>query len=201
MRRWIPRTLSAAALGLTLAAAAPAQQPMPPAEPVPTPVAPPVVPPPPPPAAALVVVDPYAAATPYNPTVVGRPVPNPHYNRVNFTLPCTIPNQNLDPLQPYPRRDVAGHFLHYSGGNGGGCGGHGCGGGCGHGLGLLKHKSGCGDPGGSCATCGNTGEFIFGSSRIYFGESSRDFFERPPSVDGITHPYKAAKRGDIVIAP
>src|SRR5437016_3665117 len=38
MRRWIPRTLSAAALGLTLAAAAPAQQPMPPGEPVPTPV-------------------------------------------------------------------------------------------------------------------------------------------------------------------
>src|SRR5438045_2914855 len=118
MRRWIPRTLSAAALGLSLAAAAPAQQPMPPAEPIPTPVAPPVVPPPPPapPVAPLVAVDPYAAATPYNPTVVGRPVPNPHYNRAIYTIPCAIPNQNLDPLQPYPRRDIGGHFLHYTGG-------------------------------------------------------------------------------------
>ena len=112
MRRWIPRTLSAAALGLSLAAAAPAQQPMPPAEPIPTPVAPPVVPPPPPapPVAPLVAVDPYAAATPYNPTVVGRPVPNPHYNRAIYTIPCAIPNQNLDPLQPYPRRDIGGHW-------------------------------------------------------------------------------------------
>jgi hypothetical protein len=151
--------------------------------------------------------DPYAAATPYNPTTVGRSVPNPHYNRANFTIPCTIPNQNLDPLQPHPRNDIAGHFLHYSGGKGGGCGGcggglgGGCGGGCGHGLGLLKKKSCCGDPGGSCATCQNTCDFIFGSSRTFFGESSREFFERPPSVDGIPHPVKASKRGDVMIAP
>lgn len=38
---------------------------------------------------------------------------------------------------------------------------------------------------GSCATCGNTANFVFGSSRSFFGESSREFFERPPSVDGV----------------
>lgn len=37
---------------------------------------------------------------------------------------------------------------------------------------------------GSCATCGNTANFVFGSSRSFFGESSREFFERPPAVDG-----------------
>jgi hypothetical protein len=208
MRRWIPRTLSAAALGLSLAAAAPAQQPMPPAEPVPAPVAPPVVPPPaapetpplPVPTAPVVVVDPYTHATPYNPTTVGRPVPNPHYNRPIYTLPCVVPNQNLDPLQPYPHRDVAGHFLRYSGSKGAGFGG-GCGGGCGHGLGFLKKKGGCDDAGGSCATCQNTGDFIFGSSRTFFGESSREFFERPPSVDAIRHPHKVAKYSGYTTAP
>src|SRR5947208_7755669 len=116
MRRWIPRSLCAAALGLTLAAAAPAQQPMPPAaEPAPAPVPPPAVPAPP--TAPVVVVDPYTAATPYNPTVVGRPVPNPYYNRANFTLPCTLPNQNLDPLQPR-ENEFGNHFLHYSGNRG-----------------------------------------------------------------------------------
>ncbi len=42
---------------------------------------------------------------------------------------------------------------------------------------------------GSCATCGNTKNFILGSSRSYFGESSREFFERPPAVDGIRHKW------------
>jgi len=206
MRRWTIRTLSAAALGLSLAAAAPAQQPMPPAEPVPTPVAPPVTPPPPPiPPAPIIAADPYAAATPYNPTTVGRPVPNPHYNRANFTIPCAYPNQNLAPLEPYPR-DFGGKFLHYTGGKGygcaNGCGGSGCGNGCGNGgLGWLKHKSCCGDGGGSCATCQNTCDFVWGSSRTFFGESSREFFERPPSVDGLKNPHKVAKYGSYVIDP
>jgi len=204
MRRWIPRTLSAAALGLALAGAAPAQQPMPPAEPVPTPVAPPVAPPPPP-AIPIVTADPYTAATPYNPTFVARPVPNPHYNRANFTIPCALPNQNLAPLEPYDR-DFGGKFLHYTGGKGygcaNGCGGGGCGNGCGNGgLGWLKRKSCCGDGGGSCATCQNACDFAFGSSRTFFGESSREFFERPPSVDGIKHPYRVAKHSDIVTVP
>jgi len=146
-------------------------------------------------------VDPYLAATPYNATTVGRPVPSPHYNRPIYTLPCTIPNQNLDPLQPYPHKDIAGHFLRYSGNKGAGCG-NGCGGGCGHGLGWLKKKDGCcGDAGGSCATCQNTGDFIFGSSRTFFGESSRAFFERPPSVDAIRHPHKVAKYSSYATVP
>ena len=42
---------------------------------------------------------------------------------------------------------------------------------------------------GSCATCDNTTNFILGSSRSFFGESSREFFERPPAVDGIRHKW------------
>jgi hypothetical protein len=206
MPRWIHRSLWAAALGLALPAAAPAQLPMPTPPPPAVEPAPGVVVPAPgvvvpapgvvvPAPAAPVLIDPYRAATPYNATVVGRPVPNPSYNRPIFTLPCDIPNQNLDPLVLTPP-DFGAHFRHFSGGKGG-CGDDcGKGGGCG-GLGWLKGKFGkgaCGDVGGACATCDNTGQFIFGSSRTYFGESSREFFERPPSVDGLAHPHRVEKR-------
>jgi hypothetical protein len=157
---------------------------------VPGPIAPgPIVSGPVAPAAAVVVADPYHAATPYNPTVVARMAPNPMYNRHSFTLPCDIPNQDLTPYVVPDRGWGQGHFLRYSGGNGGcndGCGGAG--------NGWLKGKlAGCCAGGGACATCEATGEFIFGSSRTFFGESSREFFERPPAVDGIPHPHKAAK--------
>jgi hypothetical protein len=54
-------------------------------------------------------------------------------------------------------------------------------------FGWLKGKGGSCSKGGSCTTCCNTDNFIFASSRSFFGESSREFFERPPSVDGIKH--------------
>jgi hypothetical protein len=198
MRRWISRSLWAAALGLALPAAVAAQQPMPPATPpadVPPPAAnvgptpaPPPVPVPAPPVAPVVILDPYRAASPYNAIVVGRPVPNPQYNRPNFTLPCDNPNQNFAPLQLEPREwPVAGHFFRHSGKGG-------CDDGCNGGRLKGKHHGGCGDAGGSCATCNTSSQFIWGSSRTFFGESSREFFERPPSVDGLPHPHTAAKR-------
>jgi hypothetical protein len=186
-----------------------------PNEPGVPPVAAPAVPVPP-----VVVLDPYHAATPYNPTVVGRPVPNPAYNRPIMTLPCVNPNQNFEPLQLSPS-EWLGHILGHGkcgGGCGGGaaCGDGGCGdGACGGKHGLVRMSGhgtdedcGCGDPlkktgfgwmrgrgcctkPGSCATCCNTSNFIWGSSRSFFGESSREFFERPPAIDGIKEvPHK-----------
>jgi hypothetical protein len=202
--------------------------------------------------APVVTGDPFRAATPYNPTVVGRPVPNPQLNRPNFTLPCEFPNQNFAPYDPAPfdfgkhRGGCGGGLKGGKGGCGcgstgsgaGGCGGTGCGGATGHpgggcggcgaagstvspppappvvrmsghdldegcdcngtnggksggqvkqAAGWFKKKGGCCTGGGSCTTCCNTSNFIFGSSRSYFGESSREFFERPPSVDGLKH--------------
>jgi hypothetical protein len=55
------------------------------------------------------------------------------------------------------------------------------------------HCSGACSKGGSCTTCCTTDNFIFGSSRSFFGESSREFFERPPSIDGIKMVPKAYK--------
>src|SRR5262245_1259320 len=112
MRRWISPTLTALLLGTSLPAALYAQNAIPVAQTPPPPVAvapaapAPVVPAPAPAAVPAATVDaalhipgdPYHAATPYNPTVVGRPIPNPAFNRPNFTLPCDIPNQNLEPL-------------------------------------------------------------------------------------------------------
>ena len=90
----------------------------------------------------------YRAATPYNPTFVDRPLPNPAYDRPNFTLPCENPHQDFSPLvleRPECIKRIFG-------------------------------RSECG-----CGGCGaNNG---YGGS--YFGESSREFFERPPAVDGI----------------
>jgi hypothetical protein len=190
-------------LGLSLPAALTAQEPLrppvtatPPAA-VPGAVAPPVVVSPAPlaatvpvpaaPAAPAFAIDPYYAATPYNPTVVGRTAPSGHLNRPNFTLPCDLPNQGTDPYVP-----VKPDWLR---GKKGGCDGCGNGAGCGNGYGdgngklgwLGGLKAGSCAKGGSCTTCCNSGNFAFASSRSYFGESSREFFERPPSVDGIKH--------------
>jgi hypothetical protein len=146
-------------LGVSLPASLFAQQPVPPA-PLPqaagAPGAPAVV------YVPVIAGNPYQAATPYNPSVVGQAVPSPQLNRAEYTLPCNIPNQNLSPYTP-TRPDVGGHLF---------------------GGGLFRGA--CSHPG-SCATCCNTANFIFGSSRSFFGESSREFFERPPSVDGIKH--------------
>jgi hypothetical protein len=192
IRRWISRAACAMLFGVALPASLAAQDaiPLPPgtAPQVPAPAAP--MPPvvvtapqalaPVPAVPAAVAIDPYHAATPYNPTVVGRTAPNPQWNRTNFTLPCDNPNQNFAPLQLTPH----------------GCGRLGCGrlgrGGCGNGCGLFGGNGGCGigAGAGACATCGNTANFAFGSSRSFFGESSREFFERPPSVDGIRHHAK-----------
>src|SRR5262245_9269153 len=93
MRRWMTRSVWAAALGLALPAAASAQLPRPlatppateaTAEPVPVTPAPAPAAAPAPAVAAAVVIDPYRSATPYNATVVGRAAPNAQYNRVNF---------------------------------------------------------------------------------------------------------------------
>jgi hypothetical protein len=125
-----------------------------------------------------IYIDPYHIATPFNPTLVNQPVPNPAFNRPITTLPCGIPNQNLDSYEP--RKPCCGHpWLHKKGCDCGGNSGCGCGGK------LGSACAGSCSSGGSCTTCCNTGNFIKGSSRSYFGESSRAFFERPPSPDGI----------------
>ncbi len=257
MRKWISPTLTALLLGTGLPAALFAQAPAPaPAAPAPAPpaAAVPVTPAPAAPARVVTVDaavqipgDPYHAATPYNPTVVGRSVPNPAWNRPNFTLPCDIPNQNLAPLILTPPEILQKLFGRTKGcgggcgsgcGTGGGCGSGGCGnaGGCGNGgcgstggcdggcgaakpvirmsghgldesdcdchngskkgmLGRLCDKvtgrcdAAC-NAGGSCTTCCNAYIMFWASSRTFFGESSRSFFERPPSVDGVKHPKK-----------
>jgi hypothetical protein len=161
-------------LGVSLPASLFAQQPAPAPTPLPQAAGAPAVV-----YVPVIAGNPYQAATPYNATVVSQAVPSPQLNRVEFTLPCNIPNQNLSPYTP-TRPDYAGHLL-----GGGGCGGAG--------GGLFRGA--CSHPG-SCATCCNTANFIFGSSRSFFGESSRDFFERPPAVDGIKHcPNKYAPVG------
>jgi hypothetical protein len=119
----------------------------------------------------VVVVDPFHAATPYNPTVVRRTAPNPAWNRASFTLPCENSRQNFSSFVPAQPECMKNFF-----------GRSGCGSGCG------KHADGdCSQ--GSCATCGNTSNFIWSGSRSYFGESSREFFERPPSIDAIRHKW------------
>jgi hypothetical protein len=137
---------------------------------------------PPPQAVKVVAVAPeadaYRAATPYNATVIGRTAPNPLNNRPNFTLPCDLPNQNLDSFILTKPECLKKLF----GGLGGDCGGCGSWGGK-----LGKGTHGCGV--GNCATCNNTYNFIWGGSRSYFGESSREFFERPASVDGLRHKW------------
>jgi hypothetical protein len=154
------------------------------------------VPHPAPPAAGTVVVvpdgaiilDPYHAATPYNPAVVNQAMPSPALNRPVTTLPCINPNQNFDPFERTKP----------------GCGGKkgwfkkdGCG--CGKpctppdgALGQMTHPY-CGvcSKGGSFTTGCNTANFVLGSSRSFFGESSREFFERPASEDGIKMKPKA----------
>jgi hypothetical protein len=196
MRRWTPRALPALILYVTLPAAAGAQPP--------TPTTPTL----PPPAAAapatpyaggtvvvvpngVVYVDPYHAATPYNPAIVNQAVPSPSLNRPITTLPCINANQNLDPY--VPAKPACGQRWFQKKG---GCG---CdGGACDptpakHPLIHEVTHPTCGacSKGGSCTTCCTTHNFIFASSRSYFGESSRDFFERPPSTDGIKMVPKA----------
>jgi hypothetical protein len=128
--------------------------------------------------------DPYHAATPYNPVVVGQPAPNPAWNRPITTLPCIYPNQNFEPFTPTKHW---GNGWFKKGGCGGGCS---LGYPCGEGPNPSKQKwlhPECGmcSKGGSATTICNTLNFTFASSRSYFGESSREFFERPPSPDGI----------------
>lgn len=114
--------------------------------------------------------DMYRSATPYNVSVVGRNAPNAAYNRHNFTLPCENPNQNFEALVLFRPECMKNR----------GCG-------YGDGCGKGKHKGGCSV--GNCATCSNTYNFVWGGSRSYFGESSREFFERPPSVDAVRHKW------------
>jgi hypothetical protein len=192
MRLWIPRALRALLVCLALPAAASAQ-PAPTTPPPPASNLPPATPPAGPataapataPAPAVIVmpngavyVDPYHIASPYNPTLVNQPVPNPALNRPITTLPCDIPNQNTDTY--VPRKPECNHpWLHKKGCNC--CGDAGCG--CGSKAGSACAGS-C-SKGGTCTTCCTTSNFINGSSRSFFGESSREFFERPPSPDGI----------------
>src|SRR5262245_33253448 len=42
----------------------------------------------------------FRAATPYNATYINRAVPNPLYNRPNFTLPCENKYQNFASFVP-----------------------------------------------------------------------------------------------------
>jgi hypothetical protein len=190
MRRWISRALRALVISAILPTAATAQPVTPPAAPVAPRATAPAADtlPTPTPGAAVpgqagpvivvpngaILFDPYHAATPYNP-FINQPVPNPLYNRPWTTLPCNVPNINPDPYVPVKK----------------GCkhkGDCGCDD-CQKRQGLLKKAchscDGICSKGGSCTTCCNTDNFIFGSSRSYFGESSREFFERPPSPDGV----------------
>jgi hypothetical protein len=140
-------------------------------EPAPAPrqaVAPPVSP-------VLMNADAYRSASPYNVTTVGRTIPNPAYNRPNMTLPCENSNQNFDSFVPAQPDCIKRIF-----------GGSDCGG-CSSCSGMRgKHAQG-GISQGNCATCSNTYNFIWSGSRSFFGESSREFFERPPSVDAARH--------------
>lgn len=198
MARWTIQRLSALILGLALPAAVIAQ-------PTTPPVTPPTANPPPAthPGAALpqptpgsgVVVpnaviygDPFQAATPYNPTVVNQSHPNAAFNRPNMTLPCNIPNQNTSPFEPRKhgcfKKNVWGNAWDNCGcsvGNNSGCNDakHPI-------LTKIAHPyAGFASKGGACTTVSNTGNFIFASSRSFYGESSREFFERPPSPDGV----------------
>ncbi len=193
MRRWISRALPALILCITLPAAAGAQTT------TPTTLPPPAGAPQAPPAAGTVVVvpngviymDPYHAATPYNPTIVNQAIPSPSLDRPVTTLPCNNPNQNFDPYAP--AKPACGK--HWWSPKKSGCG---CGGPCDPTpsdhpvLHEVTHPT-CGvcSKGGSCTTCCNSGIFIFGSSRSFFGESTREYFERPPAPDGIKMVPKA----------
>jgi hypothetical protein len=120
--------------------------------------------------AVEIAPDAYRAASPYNVTVVGRVAPNPQYNRQNFTLPCDNPRQNLESLiffRPGCIKKLPTK-----------CSGCGCRGEVDGGLGV-----------GNCATCSNTYNFVWAGSRSFFGESSREFFERPPAVDAVRHKW------------
>jgi hypothetical protein len=130
----------------------------------------PVPPPKPAKPAAVPVSTPelFRAATPYNATFVNRTLPNPANNRPNFTLPCES-HQNFEPFVP-ARPECINKILNKKG-----CG---CGG---------SADGGCSQ--GNCATCSNTYNFVWSGSRSYFGESSREFFERPPSVDAARHKW------------
>src|SRR4051794_16166396 len=80
MPRWITRSLWAAGLGRPLPPAAPAPLPLPADAAPPPPLVvtpPPAVAPASAPVGAAIAIDPYRAATPYNPIVVGRPMPSP----------------------------------------------------------------------------------------------------------------------------
>jgi len=211
MRRWISRALPALVLCSILPAAATAQPVQPPAGPnvvpnpgnvagdtlpAPTPGAGPGAAPVPGQGGPVIVVpnggviylDPYHAATPYNPSV-SQPVPNPMLNRPVTTLPCAIPNLNPDPFiktKPGCGCGKKGWFKH------GDCG---CGQPCtppNSTWGQMTHPY-CGicSKGGSYTTACNTFNFALASSRSYFGESSREFFERPPSIDGVKMQPKA----------
>jgi hypothetical protein len=117
-------------------------------------------------AAPVVTADVFRAATPYNATVVRRIVPNPANNRPDFTLPCDNCHQNFDPFVP-AQPDCISRF-----------------GGCGK-KGTRYGEFGCGQ--GNCATMTNSYNFVWGGSRSFFGETSREFFERPASVDQVRH--------------
>ena len=209
MRRWTPRALPALIMCITLPAAAGAQTPPPatppagvnptprvatsPADPTvsPVPLGTVVVAP-----NGVIYLDPYHAATPYNPTVVNQAVPSPTLNRPITTLPCNIPNQNLDPYVP-AKPGCGNRWFQKKGG----CGcGHDCAAErqtpCDQGSHTCLEKAThpyCGvcSKGGAYTTGCNTKNFIFASSRSFFGESTREFFERPPAPDGIKMMPKA----------
>jgi hypothetical protein len=132
----------------------------------------------------VIILDPYHAATPYNPTVTGQSFPNPALNRPVTTLPCDIPNQNLDPFNRVKPGCNKGGWFKKGGGCGCGCANAGVDGQTPY---AMPAHPGCAvcSKGGSYTTGCNSFNFVFGSSRSFFGESTREFFERPPSPDGI----------------
>lgn len=128
-------------------------------------------------AANLMNPDAFRAASPYHVTTVGRTIPNPANNRQDLTLPCENPNQNFDSFVPAQPDCIKKIFGRSDCGNCSSCSGR-----------QGKHaKGGCSQ--GNCATCSNTYNFIWSGSRSFFGESSREFFERPPSVDAARHKW------------
>ncbi|MFL5329500.1 MAG: hypothetical protein ACJ8C4_11350 [Gemmataceae bacterium] len=136
MRRWYLQLLGAAGLAVLpsgLLAQSPPQRQLPPN-------------PPPPPVPTRISGDPEAfrAASPYNPTFIGRPLPSPIYNLPNFVLCCEWPNQSFEPFVAPNWRDGWGDRC----GDYNSCGGifrrnnFGCGG-CDSGCGGCHSGCGC----------------------------------------------------------
>lgn len=148
MPRWNLCKLAVLALGVVIPALALAQQPPPPdGGPLPKDVLK-SLPPPPTRINPIPAEDPFRAATPYNPTRVGREIPDPRLNRPNFTLDCEFENISPD-TYVWPEGRWRNRWAER------GCrSGKSFDGGCGDSCGTCdRHQSDCGQTCGHCEKC------------------------------------------------